>query len=355
MLRVLGVLTAVALVLSLGEGPGAGRSGVAGTRSDLVYTRPALQWDHALPVGNGRLGAMVFGSVGRERIQLNEQTLWRGGPRERDNPDALAYLPEGGCLLRRIAGRSERARREEADGPAVASPVVSDLGDLRMAFEHDAPIEEYRRELDIDSAVARVTYRAGGVRDTREVFASHPAQAIVVRLTADAPGRLSFSTWIDRLQDATTQARGNDRLDLAGRLDDEGLAFQASVRILSDGGRRDVFPERTLVDGATTATLIVVAATSYRGGDPKVLCDRQLAAAAATPYDQLRREHVADHQRLFRRVSLNLGTRLQPCPVRPRTSRRSRPTSGSRASSMERRTRARRAVLPVRALPAHRQ
>ena len=83
------------------------------------------------------------------------------------------------------------------------------LGDLRIAFEHDAPIEEYRRELDIDSAVARSRI-APAASDTREVFASHPAQAIVVRLTADAPGRLSFSTWIDRLQDATTQARGND-------------------------------------------------------------------------------------------------------------------------------------------------
>ena len=181
------------------------------------------------------------------------------------------------------------------------------LGDLRIAFEHDAPVEDYRRELNIDSATARISYRAGGVRYTREVFASHPAQAIVVRLTADAPGRLSFSTWIDRLQDAMTVPRGTDRLDLVGRLaGDDGLSFQASVRILSDGGRRDTFPERTLVDGATTATLIVVAATSYRGGDPKALCDRQLAAAAATPYDQLRREHVADHQRLFRRVGLSL-------------------------------------------------
>ncbi|HEX2340644.1 MAG TPA: glycoside hydrolase family 95 protein [Vicinamibacterales bacterium] len=308
MLRVLGVLTAVALVLGASAKVPARQIEASQARDlTLWYTRPAPQWDHALPVGNGRLGAMVFGTVGRERIQLNEQTLWRGGPRERDNPDALAYLPEVRRLL--FAGSPVEANalaEKKLMGRPSRLQSYQTLGDLRIAFEHDAPIEEYRRELDIDSAVARVTYRAGGVGYTREVFASHPAQAIVVRLTADAPGRLSFSTWIERLQDATTLARGNDRLDLVGRLDDEGLAFQASVRILSDGGRRDVFPERTLVDGATTATLIVVAATSYRGGDPKVLCDRQLATAAATPYDQLRREHVADHQRLFRRLSLTL-------------------------------------------------
>jgi alpha-L-fucosidase 2 len=275
----------------------------------LWYTRAAPQWDHALPLGNGRLGAMVFGSVGRERIQLNEQTLWMGGPRERDNPDALAYLPEVRRLL--FAGSPVEANalaEKRLMGRPSRLESYQTLGDLRIAFEHEGPVEDYRRELDIDSAIARISYRVDGIRYTREVFASHPAQAIVVRLTADRPGRLSFSTWIARLQDATTVTRGNDRLDLVGRLaGGNGLSFQASVKILSDGGRRDTFPERTLVDGATTATLIVVAATSYRGGDPKALCDRQLAAAAATPYDQLRREHVADHRRLFRRVGLRLG------------------------------------------------
>jgi alpha-L-fucosidase 2 len=275
----------------------------------LWYTRAAPQWDHAMPLGNGRLGAMVFGSIGRERIQLNENSLWMGGLRERDNPDALAYLPEVRRLL--FAGSPVEANalaEKRLMGRPSRLESYQTLGDLRIGFEHDGPIEDYRRELDIDSAIARITYRTGGVRYTREVFASRPAQAVVIRLTADTPGRLSFSTWIDRLQDATTETRGNDRLDLVGRLaGGKGLSFQASVKILPDAGRRDTFPERTLVEGATTATLIVVGATSYRGGDPRVLCDRQLAAAAAVPYEKLRREHVADHQRLFRRVALRLG------------------------------------------------
>ncbi len=306
-------LVALTLILTASAPPRAEQAAVNNEDPrdlTLWYTRAAPQWDHALPLGNGRLGAMVFGSVGRERIQLNEQTLWRGGPRERDNPDALAYLPEVRRLL--FAGSPVEANalaEKRLMGRPSRLQSYQTLGDLRIAFEHDAPVEDYRRELNIDSATARISYRAGGVRYTREVFASHPAQAIVVRLTADAPGRLSFSTWIDRLQDAMTVARGTDRLDLVGRLaGDNGLSFQASVKILSDGGRRDTFPERTLVDGATTATLIVVAATSYRGGDPKALCERQLAAAAATPYEQLRQEHVADHQRFFRRVGLRLGS-----------------------------------------------
>ncbi len=300
---------ALALVAASAPAPARQIDSADARHLTLWYTRAAPQWDHALPLGNGRLGAMVFGSVGRERIQLNEQTLWMGGPRERDNPDALAYLPEVRRLL--FAGSPVEANalaEKRLMGRPSRLESYQTLGDLRIAFEHEGPVEDYRRELDIDSAIARISYRVDGIRYTREVFASHPAQAIVVRLTADRPGRLSFSTWIARLQDATTVTGGNDRLDLVGRLaGGNGLSFQASVKILSDGGRRDTFPERTLVDGATTATLIVVAATSYRGGDPKALCDRQLAAAAATPYDQLRGEHVADHQRLFRRVGLRLG------------------------------------------------
>jgi alpha-L-fucosidase 2 len=273
----------------------------------LWYTRPAPQWDHAMPLGNGRLGAMVFGTVGRERIQLNENTLWMGGPGERDNPEALAHLAEVRRLL--FAGSPVEAyalAEKKLMGRPARLESYQTLGDLRIAFEHDAPIEEYRRELDIDSAIARITYRAGGVRYTREVFASHPHQAIVVRLTTGSPGRLAFSTWIERHQDATTTP-GKDRLDLVGALGGgKGMSFQASVKILPDAGRFDTFPERVLVEGATTATLVVVAATNYRGGDPGAACERQIAALTAVPYERLRADHVADHQRLFRRVSVRL-------------------------------------------------
>ncbi len=292
---------------------------------------PAEQWDHALPVGNGRLGGMVFGSVNRERVQLNEQTLWMGGPEARDNPQALAKLPEVRRLL--FDGRPREAYAL-AERHLMASRWRLDsyqtLGDLRLTFDHEGATTGYRRELDLDTAVARVGYTNAGVRYTREVYASHPARAIIVRLTVDRPGALSFSTWIDRSQDARTTIVGKDRLDLEGRLGNHGLSFLGSVKVLHEGGTIDTFPERVLVEGATSATLIVAAATSFRPGTAEVVpsvgagnaeampaaqagtavretVDRDLAAAAATPEADLRRAHIADHQPLFRRARLQLG------------------------------------------------
>ena len=188
-------------------------------RQVLFYHHPAREWNQALPLGNGRLGAMVFGNVNAERIQLNENTLWMGGPRDTNNPDALKHLAEVRRLL--FAGLPVEAyavAEKYSMGRPFRLESYQTLGDLRLTFDHEGTPTDYRFELDIDSAIARLTYRLGGVLYTREVFASHPAQAIVVRLTADAPGKLNVSTWIDRLQDATTEVVGNDRLDLVGAL-----------------------------------------------------------------------------------------------------------------------------------------
>jgi alpha-L-fucosidase 2 len=275
----------------------------------LWYRQPSAQWDHAMPIGNGRLGAMVFGSVNRERIQLNEHSLWMGGRHDRNSPEALEYLPEVRRLLfagapleayalaeRHLMGRPQRLQSYQT------------LGDLRLMFDHEEPLSDYRRELDLDTAIARVSYRAGAVRLTREIFASHPDQIIVVRLSAADGARFSTSVWIDRSQDATTQVVGNDRLDLIGHLaGGKGLAFQASVKVRPDGGKLETFPERILVDGASAVTLLIAANTSYRGADPAALTAQHIAGAAAKPYEELRQRHVADHQRLFRRARLRLG------------------------------------------------
>jgi alpha-L-fucosidase 2 len=253
---------------------------------------------------------MVFGNVTAERIQLNENTLWMGSPRDTNNPDALKHLPEVRRLL--FAGLPVEAyavAEKYSMGRPFRLESYQTLGDLRLTFEHEGTPTDYRFELDIDTAIARLTYRLDGVRYTREVFASHPAQAIVVRLTADAPAKLTMSTWIDRLQDATTEVVGNDRLDLVGALGGgRGLSFLASVRILAEGGRVEPFPERILTEKANAITLLLAAATSYRGVDHGAAVERALSEAAKTPYDRLKTEHVSDHQRLFRRVNLALGS-----------------------------------------------
>src|SRR5687768_13568947 len=276
----------------------------------LFYTHAAREWNQALPLGNGRLGAMVFGNVNGERIQLNENSLWMGGPRDTNNPDALKHLAEVRRLL--FAGLPVDAyavAEKYSMGRPFRLESYQSLGDLRLTFEHEGTPADYRLELDIDSAVVRLTYRLGTVRYTREVFASHPAQVIVMRITADAPAKITVSTWIDRPQDATTEVAGNDRLNLVGALaGGKGLSFLASVKILSDGGTLEAYPERIYAQNANAMTLIVAAATSYRGNDHRATVERALSAAASTPYEKLKSDHVTDHQKLFQRVALRLGS-----------------------------------------------
>src|SRR5687767_2101048 len=270
----------------------------------------AAQWDHAFPVGNGRIGAMVFGTVNRERIQLNEETLWMGGPRETDNPEARAALPEVRRLL--FAGQPREAyalAERKLMGKPWRLESYQSLADLRLNFDHEGEITDYQRSLDLDAAVARVTYRLDGVRYTREVFASHPDRVIVVRLTVDRPGALTFGAWIDRQQDARTEIAGTDRLNLIGHLGGgKGLSFLASARVILEGGKQETFPERILVSDANSATIIVAAGTSFRGHSHGSQVDRDLTRAAAKTYAQLLEAHRADHQRLYRRVSIRLGT-----------------------------------------------
>ena len=276
----------------------------------LFYHHPAREWNQALPLGNGRMGAMVFGNVNGERIQLNENSLWMGGPRDTNNPDALAHLAEVRRLL--FAGLPVEAyavvEKHSMGRPFRLQPYQS-LGDLRLTFEHQGAPTDYRLELDLDTAIARLTYRHGGVRYTRELFASHPAQAIVMRLSADVPGKITVSTWIDRQQDAVTHVVGSDRLNLVGALaGGKGLAFLAAVKILAEGGRLDPFPERIVAENVNAMTIVVAAATNYRGGDHRAAVETALSAATATPYERLKAAHVADHQQFFRRATLTLGS-----------------------------------------------
>ena len=176
----------------------------------LWYTRPAQKWVEALPVGNGRLGAMIFGGSTRERLQLNEDTLYAGGPYDPNNPNALAALPEA---RRRIFAGEYRAADQLIGEQMMAQPIkqmpYQPVGDLILDFPDHEEFSEYRRELDLDSALARVTYRSGGVTFTREVFASPVDQVIVVRLSADRPGQINFSAGFSTPQIATIHTEDN--------------------------------------------------------------------------------------------------------------------------------------------------
>ncbi|MDH2425479.1 glycoside hydrolase N-terminal domain-containing protein [Sphaerisporangium sp. TRM90804] len=256
----------------------------------LWYDRPAAGPDEhdawqrpALPIGNGRLGAMVFGGVRDERLVLNESTLWTGGPGSRHA------------------------------GPGSYQP----LADLSLTVETPGAVCGYRRELDPRTAVASVRYTAGGVVFVREHFASHPAQVVVVRLTAGRPGGVTLVVRLTGTAPCHTggvRVAGAGLLTLRGALEDNGLRFECQVRVLNEGGDRADAEGAVTVTAADAVTLVVGAGTdyaaahpAYRGHDPHEPVTARMDAAGARGYAALRAEHVADHRRLFDRVRLDLG------------------------------------------------
>jgi len=290
----------------------------ADARMRLWYRAPAKTWTEALPIGNGRLGAMVFGGLKREQFQLNEDTLWAGGPYTPDNTNALAALPEVRQLV--FEGRYDQAA-DRIGKSMMAKPLgqmpYQTVGDLFLDFPAAAAAENYQRDLNLDTAIASVTHTAGGVAFRREVFASPVDQVIVARLTADKPGQISFVAGMKTPQRATVSTEAADTLVMTGVNGSAGgiqgvLKFQARVRVLAQGGKTTASTNAITVSGADSATLFIAAATSYRNfqdvsGDPESAVKKQIAAASKKTYARLRDAHVAEHQRLFRRVELDLG------------------------------------------------
>jgi alpha-L-fucosidase 2 len=301
----------------------------------LFYTNAAGQWTEALPIGNGRLGAMIFGGVGSEHLQLNEATLWAGGPYDPNNTNALAALPAVRQLV--FAGQYDDAAKWISD-KMMAVPLqqmpYETLGDLFLDFGNSAePVENYRRDLDLDTAVASVSYTAKGVHFKREIFSSTVDQVIVIRLTADQPAQISFVLRMATPQkaDVTTQMFGtphsNGKIpagyEFASELVLRGvngeahniagkLKFEARVGLNSHGGTVATKPDSIQIVNADSVTLVVAAATSYKNyhdvsGDPAAIVKEQLASAGKKTFEKLLAPHIAEHQRLFRRVELNLG------------------------------------------------
>jgi len=291
----------------------------------LWYEKPASEWVEALPVGNGRLAAMVFGGMGSERIQFNEDTLWVGEPHDYSHPGAAEHLPTIRRLL--FEGKQKEAERlgmEHFMSVPLRQMAYQPFGDLRLELPGHDKVTYYRRELDLDEAVATVEYGVEGVRYTREAFASAPDDVIVVRIAPDRRGELSFTATLDSPHEgAAAVAIGDGALALRGRAREHydkadidvanPLRFEARLQVFAAGGTTAAGDDGIEVKGATAATLILAAATSYRSfedvsGDPAARCTEAIDSASGKSYEELRRDHVADHRRLFRRVSLDLGS-----------------------------------------------
>ena len=282
------------------------------------YAAPAGEWVEAMPIGNGRLGAMVFGGVPEERIQFNEDTLWTDGPREYHNPGAAEHLEAIRRLLREgKQGEAERLAMERFMSVPLRQNHYQPFGDLFIRFQDHESVHGYRRELDLDSAVTSVSYQIDDVSYRRQVFASHPDQAIVVRLTADRPGQLTFVARLATPHEGSRTRRvrgqaGGDVLSISGGVKGGAMKFESRLRVRADGGTVTTTDEAITVEGADAADLLLVAATNFEtfqvlSGDPAERCATALRNVGTKAFDDLLHDHVTDHQRLFRRVTLDLG------------------------------------------------
>ncbi|RPJ50378.1 MAG: glycoside hydrolase family 95 protein [Chloroflexi bacterium] len=303
--------------------------------STLWYDRPARFWVEALPLGNGRLGAMVFGDTAVERVQFNEESLWSGCPRDHTNANAQLYLPKVREAV--FAGKYDQADQlvKNMQGPYTQSYLP--FGDLFLEFDRTGDPRDYRRWLDLDSATHHTEYRLGEARFTRETFISAPANALMLRLTCSQPGGLSFKIRVESLLQHEVQAY-EDQLLLTGKApqqDDpqylnsenpvvygeEGMTFAARLGAQIQGGSIRVAGNSLRVTGADEVLLTLCAATSYNGfdrspttggKDPLAITEQILAAAQSHTYADLLKEHLAEYQPLFKRVGIKLGTQAAP-------------------------------------------
>ncbi len=317
----------------------------AGNNLTLWYDKPAKDWNEALPVGNGRLGAMIFGRVEDELIQLNEQTLWTGGPSDLNpNPDAIKHLP----LARKALFADDPAGAvsilQKMQGPD--SQVYQPLGDLMLKQRLDGPVSNYRRQLDIGSARALSSFDINGVHYEREVFASAPDQAIVIKLSASKPGVLSFDLKNKHARPFKSFVNDAGELVLTGKIFSEafhdqasdscrGMRFEWRTKVLSNDGSVAASNDGLSFKDATRVVLAVVAATSFNGVDT---CpgkdgrnqtadnDKTIAAIGRASLADIEARHAVDYGKFFNRVGLTLSG--QPAPDAPTDERIKRYKAG---------------------------
>jgi alpha-L-fucosidase 2 len=284
----------------------------------LWYNRPAEKWVEALPIGNGRLGAMVFGNPAEEQIQLNESTVWAGSPYNNANPLALKALP----VIRKLIFEGNYEKAQDMANKDIISQTAQGMpyqtvGSLYLSFPGSKNYTDYYRELNLNEATTTVKYNVNGVEFKRVVFASFPDQVIIVRLTADKPGKINFTAFMNSPEKVVVTSHGKNELELDGKTTDhEGIKgevkFSSLVKIINSGGTITSNDNSLSVAGADLATIYISIATNfvnYHELDEGQLkrVENYLSVALKKNYDETLKDHIAYYQKYFNRVSLNLG------------------------------------------------
>jgi alpha-L-fucosidase 2 len=285
----------------------------------LFYDKPAAEWVEALPIGNGRIGAMVFGRTANERIQFNEDSFWAGGPYNPVNPEALAALPEARRLI--FEGKAEQAQKlinEKMMGVPATQASYQPVGDLNLIFRGHEQTSDYRRELDLSTAITTVRYKVGDVTYEREIFSSPVDQVIVIRLKANKAGTVDFVAYFsspqksqkieDTADGLVLEVAGKESYGIKG-----ALKCYSRLKVIADKGEVKLEDKKLHVKGADSAVLLLASATNYInyqdvGGDPIAIVNKQIDTAAKKSFKKILSDHIKAHQKIFNRVKLNLGT-----------------------------------------------
>jgi len=293
----------------------------------LWYKQAAENWNEALPVGNGRLGAMVFGYLEKERIQLNEESVWAGQKMDDNNPEALKHLKE----IQQLILNDQNAKAIDlANKYMIGTPPrlrsQQTLGDVYLDFGEDVPATDYKRSLDLETGIASTTYQGNGVNYKRETFVSAPDNSIIIHLIADKPGMINCKVILAREMDATIKPVATNVLEMSGQLIDVtdvpngkggfGMKFTSLLKAINKGGKITSANNSLFVENANEITIIVSATTDYnlsklnfdRTINTKQTCEQIINNIKLTDYASLLKRHLAEYQPFFNRVSLQLGT-----------------------------------------------
>jgi alpha-L-fucosidase 2 len=315
-MKTLLVLVSLALVTAMGASTlGQSKKGPL----MLSYRQPAANWNEALPIGNGRIGAMVFGNVIDERIQLNDDTIWAGAPKDRVNPKALVALPEIRRLI--FEGKNEEATKlanQSMMGIPDTIESYQTLGDLLIKDLDGKEFSAYRRWLDLDLAIVRSSYTKNGVQHERSVFASPADDVIVVRWTSSQPNSINATINLSRPEHFETERAGIDALHMIGQASGNGVKFDAVLKVISNGKSKSEGNQLT-VTNASEVTIYLTSKTDYnqkKSSEPLAInryqaCKDTIQIARMKGYAAVLDRHIKEHQRLFRRVELDLPSTEQ--------------------------------------------
>ncbi len=276
----------------------------------LWYNEPAADWNQALPLGNGRLGCMIFGEPETEHLQLNEESVWSGGPIERANPEALEYLNEVRELLfKGEYAKADKLAQEKIMGKRVGGHTYQTLGDLFIRFEGIGKTDNYKRSLDLNTAVSSVEFQSGETKYSREIFASSPDEVIVVKLSSSGKGKISFETWMNRPGDAEIVSVGENQLLMTGFAEHEnrGTHFASVVHIKNKGGEISSSDTSLIVKNADEVELLISARTDFWGADEVKTSADDVKKAAQAGFSDIKANHIDHYQELFQRVALELN------------------------------------------------